>query len=147
MPGVRRLWTGPHGSALRERVLDEWGSDPSGVWLVPSDLARNQVLRTLALRHRVVRNPRVWTWGELWQLGRDARDARPVRLTPAAARAALVEAIARARREGELGDVATVVDWPGFRRRLVARIAAWTQAQRSLDAAPPSDEPAERAQW
>src|SRR5436305_1788818 len=36
MPGARRLWTGPHGSALRERVLEAAGDDPAIVaqWAV-----------------------------------------------------------------------------------------------------------------
>src|SRR5215217_4447205 len=102
MPGARRLWTGPHGSALRERVLDEWGADPSGLWIVPSPLARDQVLRALGLRHRVARGFRVWCWDELWRFVHEARGDGPAPLSPAAARSALNEALARARREGEL---------------------------------------------
>src|SRR5437868_12525455 len=106
MPGARKLWTGPYGSALRERVLDEWGSDPSGLWIVPSPLARDQVLRALGLRHRVARGFRVLCWDEVWRFIRESRADGPAWLSPAAARAALGEAIARARRDGELDAVA-----------------------------------------
>jgi RecB family exonuclease len=59
----------------------------------------------------------------------------------------LREAIAQARRDGALRDVADVIDWPGFRRRLVSRIAGWTRAERSVEADSPRDDPLVRAQW
>lgn len=68
-------------------------------------------------------------------------------LSSAASRAALGAAIAEARGAGALAEVAGVIDWPGFRRRLAARIGAWTREERSPDAAPPGDDPARRAQW
>ncbi|SIN98064.1 PD-(D/E)XK nuclease superfamily protein [Singulisphaera sp. GP187] len=44
--------------------------------------------------------------------------------------------------------MAAVIEWPGFRRRLVARIAGWTRAERSATADPTENhEPTLRAQW
>lgn len=57
------------------------------------------------------------------------------------------EAIAQARRDGALDDLTTVIEWPGFRRRLAARIAGWTRSERSTSAKPPGNDPATRAQW
>src|SRR4051794_38041585 len=102
MPGERRLWTGPHGSALRERVLEDARADPMSLWVVPSAPARDQVVRALGLKHRVARGPQVWCWDELWWAIRDERADGPARLSAAAARAALRQAIARARRDGDL---------------------------------------------
>src|SRR5512142_2059787 len=148
MPGARRLWIGPHGSAVRERVLDEVrGGEPSDLWLVPTPLARAQVTHALAKRREAARAPRVWCWSDLWHAVRDGRATGPARLSEAGARAALRAAIARARREGELGAVDEVVEWPGFRRRLQAQIAAWTQAERPPESEPPGGDPARAAQW
>ena len=47
MPGARRLWTGPHGAALRDRALAEAPTDPSGLWIVPSRPARDQLIALL----------------------------------------------------------------------------------------------------
>src|SRR4051812_356434 len=147
MPGPRRLWTGPHGSSLRERVLDEWGHESSGLWIVPTPLARDQVVRSLGLRQRMTRGLRVWCWDDLWRAVREERGDGPAQLSPAATRAALSEAIDRARRDGVLAEAARVVDWPGFRRRLVARIATWTRAERSAGSELPDPDPTRRAQW
>lgn len=57
------------------------------------------------------------------------------------------EAIGRARRNGSLNEVADVIESPGFRRRLVAKIAGWTRSERSVRADPTENEPALRAQW
>lgn len=57
------------------------------------------------------------------------------------------EAIEQARRDGELKEVAEVADWPGFRRRLAARIASWTRAECPVEAPPPGGDSASRAQW
>ena len=43
MPASKTLLTGPLGAAVRDRLLVEGPSDPSGLWLVPSPLARTQV--------------------------------------------------------------------------------------------------------
>lgn len=94
-----------------------------------------------------MRGWKVWCWDDLWRAVREERGEGPSRLSTAAARAVLGEAIARARVDGALTEVAGVIDWPGFRRRLVARIAAWTRAERRPDGAPAGDDPTLRAQW
>ena len=149
MPGVRRLWTGPYGSALRDRVLPETLSEPSGAWIVASPLARDQVRRQLGLRLEsgVGRELTVWCWPDLWRAIGDESRGGPAWLSEAAARAALGEAIARARGEGLLQSFAELLEWPGFRRRLRSRIAAWTRAERPIDAPPPADDPMQAAQW
>ncbi len=63
------------------------------------------------------------------------------------ARAALGEAIERARRAGELDLVDDVVDWPGFRRRLRHRFDAWTRVERPVDGPPPDDRPVTIEEW
>jgi ATP-dependent helicase/nuclease subunit B len=90
---------------------------------------------------------RIWCWDELWRAIGHERGEGPACLSPAAARAALNEAIGRARRDGHLTDVAEVFEWPGFRRRLVARIATWSRLERPVESAPDGDDPALRAQW
>src|SRR5512135_450608 len=147
MPGIRRIWTGPHGSAPSERALEDASSDPLGLWIAPTPPARDQVVHALGLRPKVARDLRAWCWKDLWTAVRDASSRGPARLSDAAARAALGEAIAQARRDGALREVAEVVDWPGFRRRLRARIAAWTRAERPIEATAPGPEPVRRAQW
>src|SRR4051794_24399337 len=116
----RMLWTGPHGSAPRERALEAMPGSPAGGWIVPSTAARDQVIRALGLSARFGRDLRVWCWDDLWREVRAASATGPALLSEAAARAALGAAIARARADGVLGDVAGVVEWPGFRRRLRA---------------------------
>lgn len=59
----------------------------------------------------------------------------------------LGEAITQARREGSLGVVGEVVDWPGFRRRLQGRISAWTRAERPVNGPPPDERPATADEW
>jgi len=146
-PESRTLWTGPHGSKLRDRLLDEAPGGPSGVWIVPSTLARDQVVRALGLKFKLCRDLRVWSWDELWHEVRRASAIGPALLSPAAARAALGQAIARGRADGVLDAVAGVIDWPGFRRRLRARIIAWTRDERSVEAPPPGNDPGRAALW
>src|SRR6476620_4454981 len=112
MPGARGLWTGPDGSALRGRLL---AGEPSDPWIVASPLARDQLSRLLALEHRVARGTRVWCWDDVWQAVRDGSTRGPTRLSAAAVRTLLREAVAVARRDGALGEVSDAVDWPGFR--------------------------------
>ncbi len=40
-----------------------------------------------------------------------------------------------------------MIEWPGFRRRLAARIAGWTRSGQPTAAKPPGNDPATRAQW
>ena len=81
MPGIRRLWTGPHGSAPSERALEDATSDPSGLWIAPTPPARDQVVRALGLRHKVARDLRAWCWEDLWTAVRDASSRGPARLS------------------------------------------------------------------
>src|SRR4051794_25916300 len=149
MAGVRRLWTGPYGSALRDRALRDSPVETSGVWIAPTPLARDQVRRLLGLRLKggVGRGLRVWCWSDLWRAVRDERPRGPAVLSDAAARAALGEAIARARGDGALQGLVELTEWPGFRRRLRSRINAWTRGERPIDAGRPGDEPVQAAQW
>ena len=66
MPGPRKLWTGPHGAALRDRAIERASAEASSLWLVPSPLAREQVSRALARRSKGVEPPRVWCWDDAW---------------------------------------------------------------------------------
>jgi ATP-dependent helicase/nuclease subunit B len=95
----------------------------------------------------VARSPRVWCWPDLWQAIRDDRSTGPAQLSEAGTRTALKAAIDQARRDGVLGAVAEVVQWPGFRRRLQDRIGRWTRAERSPEVDPPKGDPALAAQW
>lgn len=68
-------------------------------------------------------------------------------LSHAATRAALGEAIARARGEGALDGFVAMLAWPGFRKRLRTRIADWTRGERPIDAGPAGIDPLQAAQW
>ncbi|MBX6313022.1 MAG: PD-(D/E)XK nuclease family protein [Isosphaeraceae bacterium] len=59
----------------------------------------------------------------------------------------LVEAIARARREGRLRAVREVAEAPGFRRRLRGRIAAWTRAGLDPEGEPPRGGAVAAEEW
>jgi RecB family exonuclease len=133
---------------VREHLLGErLGGEAGDLWLVPSPIAREQVTHALARRRSVARAPRVWCWSDLWRALRDDRATGPARLSEAGARTALKAAITRARRDGLLDAVAEVVQWPGFRRRLHARISGWTRAERPPEAEPPKGDPVLAAQW
>src|SRR5438067_6288837 len=127
MPGNRDLWTGPFGSALRDRALRHAPVDPSGLWVVPSAMARDQVVRVLGLRRRVACHLRVWCWADLWRATRLGSRGTPMLLSSAGGRAALREAIDQARRDGLLDAIGEVAQSLGFLRRLRGRIAAWTR--------------------
>jgi RecB family exonuclease len=143
----RLLWTGPYGAALRDRAMAGASSDPSSLWLAASSLARDQVRRGLALRSGSLgAGPRVWCWDDLWRSVRDELGEGPSCLSAGAAGAVLGEAIRQARPAGELQAIAAVIDWPGYRRRVRARIAEWTALERSTRARAP-DEPVTAAEW
>ena len=133
MPGIRRIWTGPHGTAPSKRALEDATSDPLGLWIAPTPPARDQVVRAwgYGLRLPAISGPGAGRTsgprsGTPRPGGRRGSRTRP--------RTALGEAIARAPADGALREVAEVVDRPGFRRRLRARIAAWTRAERPIEA-------------
>jgi RecB family exonuclease len=71
----------------------------------------------------------------------------PARLSDVAVRAALGEALARAKRTGALNATADASSWPGFRRRLMRRFAAWTRRELSPDDQPPEDGPSVAEEW
>src|SRR5207249_7718384 len=117
MSDNRHLWTGPHGAALADRALAAMPIEATGLWIVPSALARDRAARGLGQRRRVCCRLRVWCWEDLWREVRSRSPAGPARLSEAGVRAALGEAIGRTRRQGRLDAVAGVADAPGFRRR------------------------------
>ena len=147
MPGARRLWTGPHGAALRDRALADSPTDPSGLWLVPSRPARDPLIALLGRKRQVAIGLRVWCWDDLWRSIGDERADAPARLSAVGARAALGEAIAGARRDGIIPTIADAISFAGFRRRLQARIATWTRAERHADGPSPDDDPRIAEPW
>ncbi len=94
----------------------------------------------------VTLGPKIWCWDDLWRAVLEASAEGPAVLSAAGVRAALDEAIARARRDGVLQSIADVVAWRGFRRRLHARFAGWTRSERPLRTAPAGDD-LTRDQW
>ena len=62
-------------------------------------------------------------------------------------RAALLEAIQRAREADVLGPLLAAVEQPGFHRRLLGRFAAWIRQERPADGPAPGRGPSEVAQW
>ncbi len=150
MPGHRErlLWTGPVGSSIWPRTLEQVPVRGPSLCLVPTEAARTQVLHTLALRGATGPKTRVWMWDDLW--GEIARRAKgpPMRLSEAGVRTALVEAIARARRQGEVRVLGDLAETPGFRRRLRGRIANWTQQSLIPRTGPPRGPSAvDQAEW
>src|SRR4051794_25045121 len=105
MAAERRLWTGPPGAAIRDRLIDELGPAPGCFWVVPTPLARDQLTYKLILTSRVtqtVAGPQVYCWSDLWQMVRRQADDGPAWLSDAAARAAFHEALRRVRESGRL---------------------------------------------
>ena len=147
MPAWKTLLTGPYGAEVREPLLREERSEPSGLWLVPTPLARAQVLEALGRVSERGRTARVWCWADLWRAVRDGRDDGPARLSDAGSRAVLALAIGRAREARELNATAAVAHWPGFRRRVRDRIALWTRRELSPDRDPPETGPTVADEW
>ena len=147
MSGERLLWTGPYGAALRDYALAGASTDPSSLWLAPSPMARDQVRRELAIRSsRPGPGPRVWCWSDLWKTVRGELEGGRVCLSAGAAGAVFGEAVRQARQAGELRAIASVIDWPGYRRQLRERLAEWTANEKRLrDPAP--DNPVAAAEW
>jgi len=71
----------------------------------------------------------------------------PARLSPAGVRAALGEAIQRARETDVIGPLHVAVDQPGYSRRILAQFAAWIRGERRPEGPPPGKSPVEVAQW
>lgn len=117
----------------------------STLWLVPTERARDQVRRELdaASVGAAADHSEVLTWQEFWRRIADETAERPIVASAAGARAALIEAIGRARRDRRLGPLGPLADAPGLHRELARRIAGWTRAgTRSNDADPGSVEAA-----
>ncbi len=68
-------------------------------------------------------------------------------MSPAGVRAALLEAIQRARETDVLGPLGVAVDQPGFQARTLAQFASWIRNERRPDGPPPGKSPSEVAQW
>jgi RecB family exonuclease len=110
-------------------------------------MARDQVRRELALRSRSAgAGPRVWCWTDLWRTAREELEGGPACLSDGAAGAVFAEAVRQSREAGEISAIRSVVDWPGYRRRLRERLARWTARELPLHA-PEEDDPAATAEW
>src|SRR4051794_5379293 len=121
MPGPRKLWTGPHGSALRDRAIERASHEASSLWLVPSPVARDQVIRALACRSKGTDPPGGGCGAAPGRAPAGARADPPARLSRTGKIAVLSGAIERARRSDHLDVLARAVDGPGYRRRLLDR--------------------------
>src|SRR4051812_18872128 len=116
MPEPRRLWTGPPAAAIREQLAAELAPGPPGLWIVPTPLAGDQLVRLLAAHRGTspgVLAHRVLCWAELWRQVRARVDDGPSWLSEAASRALFREAIDRAREAGEIETIEASVRWPG----------------------------------
>jgi hypothetical protein len=149
MPAIRQLWTGAYSRLLDPGLFGPEAAGTSGVWIAGSTLARDQWRRHLGMQLRGGAGPglRVWCWDDLWRTIGELAGNGPLWLSEAAARGVLQQAISRARAEGALEGLSGLLEWPGFRRRLRAQIAAWTRAERPVEAPPPEGDPPVGAYW
>jgi hypothetical protein len=147
MPGPRKLWTGPCGMSPLDRAIDRASSEPSGLWLVPSRLAREQVIRALAGRSKSVEPPRVWCWSDAWKAIAGAQGDVPARLSPSGLMAVLAEAIESTRRLGSIEALSNILDLPGYRRQLARRFAGWTRDERPSEGPPPGESAVDQEEW
>src|SRR4051812_17327492 len=86
MLAPRRLWTGPPGAAIRDRLLNDLGPEPGTLWIAPTPLARDQVEWALCRRSRGGQQPaRVFCWDDLWRTARREADDGPLWLSATAA--------------------------------------------------------------
>src|SRR5271166_2651860 len=127
MPAHHRLWTGPPGAALRDCLLAELGGEPGGLWIVPTPLARDQVARELAIGTRVGgKEPRVYSWDDLWREIFSRVSQGPSWLSESAARAVFREAVSQVHNQGLIPSkprngrptFAIVSCWPGSALRM-----------------------------
>ena len=147
MGSSRRLLVGPHGPSLRDRLIAEFPHSAKGLWIVPSELAREQVERDLAWVARSTSTATVWTWKDLSHEVRARQGHGPILLSDAATRTIRNEAIKQARVRGQLSTLSQVLDLPGYRKRIRDRIAGWTQSGRDPEAEPPHPGPIAKAEW
>ncbi len=145
MERSRQLWLGPPGAPLTATATAEL--PPEGLWIVPTPLAKRQATVALARRSGGPSPARVWTWDDVWaEAARTAPTPIP-RLTRAGQRALLAESIASARRQHGLSALRPLLDWPGFRRRLLDQFAAWTLTEFPDGQGPELLSEAERQEW
>jgi hypothetical protein len=145
MPAARNkeriLWSGPHAAIRGEFTLSGPARQAPGLWLAPSPMARDQTILALSRlgQDSNVGNS-VCCWDELWGrlLTESAADRAPSAASPIAIRTLVQEAIRIATDRDEVGDLAAMLEFPGYRRRLLARFSAWTSAElpRGLDSPP-----------
>lgn len=91
--------------------------------------------------------PRVWCWEDLWRAVREECESGPTWLSAVSAQAALGVAIERARAEGELSTLETVVHWPGVLRRLRERVEGWGRGEWSPEKGPGEEGPGVAEEW
>ncbi len=145
MSPTRLLWTGPYSADLRGRAIERVGAE--ALWVVPTPLARDQVVAELTRRGSGPYAPSVFCWDQLWTEVARRHPGPPALLSDASARAILVASIDRARERDQLGPLSVVADLPGTRKALRSRIAAWTRSDRKLNEPPPRDDAVTRAEW
>ncbi len=134
----RLLWTGPSPSAMLDHLLAQEAIDPNTIWLVPSPLCRQRVLRRLTLRSGSLRNPRVWTWDDLWaEIRSNGPRNGPAMLSDVATREFLRAAIDEALSEGSLQGLGPLTKTAGYRRLLLGQFSVWSRQSRELASAPP----------
>ena len=138
----RSAWFSPARPADRGRE-----ARALGLWIVPSKVARIQILSSLGGKAGATRDLRVWCWDDLWELVAEHHSDTPIRLGFAGARAVFSEAVRRAQEAGELGATKQVVHWPGFRRRVRDRIDSWTRIERSPNAQAPDQNATTPDEW
>ena len=94
---------------------------------MPAPLARDQVTHELAIRAGTNgKEPRVYTWDDLWREIFGGVRQGPSWLSESAARAVFREAVTRVRSQGLVEAIEAVIDLPGYHRRLRERLRNWT---------------------
>lgn len=91
--------------------------------------------------------PRVYCWFDLWRWVASTVRERPALLSEAASAAVFDQAVRDVQAEGRLGAIADLVAWPGYRRRLRARIDDWTISESRAGDEPNEEASVEAAEW
>ena len=142
----RKLWTGPHGSAGRDRAIERASAEASSLWLVPSAIAREQVIRALA-PGRGAERPGSGAGTTPGRRRPGPTPDPPARLSPAGR----IAALCRGDRAGPPGRPPRrdrrAVEWPGYRRQLLDRFAAWTPRSGPVGRPAPTESPVDREEW
>ncbi len=155
MPGDLCIWTTPPGADWTSRAL-QWSSASAqkqkqspGLWIVPTALARDHWTKLLVrhLGNGLANEETVWSWEDLWRATLANIDDAPACLSTAAARTALLEAIARSQADEAVKPLGTLAHSAGFRRRLQRKFAAWTLAEQSPAEPPFRLDQTQAADW